>query len=254
MARDPVARVYDRVARFYDLYDTPMDWLGGARRRRRVLSQAQGRVLEVGIGTGRNTEHYPAGVRVTGIDLSGAMLGRARQRIERSGVVDSLVQGDAQRLPYPDATFDTVTATCVFCSVADPVAGLREVRRVVKPAGQVLLLEHVRPRNRAWLAVRCAEPADPAPVRTEHQPQDGRQRRRRRPAYHRGPARGDLAGDQSRVNRLTRCSSRQRTRHGSEQKTTSVWPSSAVWLLPSGTGMPHIGSICPGRGGLPCTR
>ena len=153
MSRDPVARVYDRVARFYDLYDTPMDWLGGARRRRRVLSHAEGRVLEVGIGTGRNTEHYRAGVRVTGVDLSGTMLSRARQRIKRSEVVDSLVQGDAQRLPYPDATFDTVTATCVFCSVADPVAGLREARRVVKPTGQVLLLEHVRPRHRVlgWL-------------------------------------------------------------------------------------------------------
>ena len=154
MSRDPVARVYDRVARFYDLYDTPMDWLGGARRRRRVLTRAAGRVLEVGIGTGRNIEHYPAGVQVTGVDLSGAMLLRARRRVAHGGGgVDGLVQGDAQRLPYPDAAFDTVTATCVFCSVADPVAGLREVRRVVKPTGQVLLLEHVRPRNRllGWL-------------------------------------------------------------------------------------------------------
>lgn len=153
MTGDPVARVYDRVARLYDLYDTPMDWLGGARRRRRVLARAAGRVLEVGIGTGRNTEHYPPGVHVVGIDLSGAMLARARRRVARGGVVDGLAQGDAQRLPYPDAAFDTVTATCVFCSVADPLAGLREVRRVVKPVGQVLLLEHVRPRNRVlgWL-------------------------------------------------------------------------------------------------------
>ncbi len=148
VSRDPVARVYDRIARFYDLYDAPMDWLGGARRRRRVLSRATGRVLEVGIGTARNAEHYPDGVRVTGIDLSRAMLRRARERVGRSGTVDGLVQGDAQRLPYPDATFDTVAATCVFCSVADPVQGLREVRRVVKPTGHVLLMEHVRPRNR----------------------------------------------------------------------------------------------------------
>lgn len=148
MSRDPVARVYDRVARVYDVYDAPMDWLGGARRRRRVLGGASGRVLEVGIGTARNAEHYPAGVRVTGIDLSAAMLGRARRRVAQRGLVDGLVQGDAQRLPYPDATFDTVTATCVFCSVADPVAGLLEVRRVVRPTGQVLLLEHVRPRGR----------------------------------------------------------------------------------------------------------
>lgn len=148
MRRDPVARVYDRVARFYDLYETPMDWLGGARRRRRVLAHAAGRVLEVGIGTGRNADYYPDGVQVTGIDLSEAMLVRARRRVTWGGVLDGLVRGDVQRLPFPDAAFDTVTATCVFCSVADPVAGLREVRRVVKPTGQVLLLEHVRPRNR----------------------------------------------------------------------------------------------------------
>lgn len=57
------------------------------------------------------------------------------------------MRGDVQHLPYRDAAFDTITATCVFCSVADPVAGLREVRRVVKPDGRVLLLEHVRPRT-----------------------------------------------------------------------------------------------------------
>jgi ubiquinone/menaquinone biosynthesis C-methylase UbiE len=151
-ARDPVARVYDRVARFYDIYDTPMDWLGGARRRRRVLSRATGRVLEVGIGTARNVEHYPPDVQVIGVDLSGQMLARARRRIATPGVatpgvLGGLVQGDAQRLPHPDAAFDTVAATCVFCSVADPVAGLREVHRVAKPTGQVLLLEHVRPRS-----------------------------------------------------------------------------------------------------------
>lgn len=153
MKEDPVARVYDRVARFYDLYDAPMDWMGGARRRRRVLARASGRVLEVGLGTARNAEHYPAGVRVTGVDLSRAMLLRAQRRTRPGGVVDGLVQGDAERLPHPDAAFDTVTATCVFCSVADPVAGLREVGRVVKAGGEVLLLEHVRPRNRVvgWL-------------------------------------------------------------------------------------------------------
>jgi ubiquinone/menaquinone biosynthesis C-methylase UbiE len=150
MPRDPVARVYDRVARFYDIYDTPMDWLGGARRRRRVLGRATGHVLEVGIGTARNVEHYPPEVQVTGVDLSGQMLARARRHVTSPGapgVLGGLVQGDAQQLPHPDAAFDTVTATCVFCSVADPVVGLREVRRVVKPTGQVLLLEHVRPRT-----------------------------------------------------------------------------------------------------------
>lgn len=146
--RSPVARVYDRVARVYDLYDAPMDWMGGRRRRARVLAAAKGKVLEVGIGTGRNLAHYPPVVHLTGVDLSAGMLSRAKARVRGGPLHAELVQGDAQAMPFPDAAFDTVTATCVFCSVADPIAGLREVRRVVRPDGRVLLLEHVRPRTR----------------------------------------------------------------------------------------------------------
>lgn len=142
-----VARVYNRVARFYDLYDAPMDWLGGTKRRKRVLRRAAGRVLEVGIGTGRNLPHYDPDVQLCGIDIADAMLARARDRATNSVALVTLLQGDVERLPFPCETFDAVTATCVFCSVPDPVAGLREVARVVRPDGQVLLLEHVRPRN-----------------------------------------------------------------------------------------------------------
>ena len=153
MATDRVARVYDRVARVYDYYDAPMDKMGGARRRQRVLADATGRVLEVGIGTGRNLEHYPSRIDLVGIDVSTQMLARASRRIVLSAGRAALVHGDAQRLPFPAESFDTVTATCVFCSVADPVAGLEEVARVVRRSGSVLRLEHVRPRSRVlgWL-------------------------------------------------------------------------------------------------------
>jgi ubiquinone/menaquinone biosynthesis C-methylase UbiE len=142
-----VARVYDRVARFYDLMEAPMDWMGGTERRRRVLSRATGEVLEIGVGTGINFEHYPAEVRLHGIDISAQMLRRARDRAERVGQSVTLEMADVEALPYADASFDTVTATCVFCSVGDPVRGLEEVRRVVRPQGRVLLMEHVRPEN-----------------------------------------------------------------------------------------------------------
>lgn len=142
-----VARVYDRVARFYDLMEAPMDWMGGTERRRRVLSRAVGDVLEIGVGTGINFEHYPPDVRLHGIDISEQMLQRARRRAERVGQSVTLERADVEALPYVDSSFDTVTATCVFCSVGDPVRGLEEVRRVVRPQGRVLLMEHVRPEN-----------------------------------------------------------------------------------------------------------
>lgn len=147
-AASPVARVYDRVAPLYDLYTSPMERLGGVQARRRLMALARGRVLEVGVGTGLNLEHYPDGVQLTGLDISGRMLERARRRAAALGRDLRLVEDDVEHLEFADHSFDTVTATCVFCSVADPVQGLREVRRVVRPDGQVLLYEHVRPSGR----------------------------------------------------------------------------------------------------------
>ncbi len=147
LTRRPAAVVYDRVAGVYDWYTAPMEALGGRRARQRMLARAHGRVLELGIGTGLNLAYYPPGVELTGIDISPHMLDRARQRAARLGVTAVLEVADIEALPYPDASFDTVTATCVFCSVDDPVRGLREAARVVRPDGQVLLYEHVRPHN-----------------------------------------------------------------------------------------------------------
>lgn len=157
-ASQEVAGTYDRVASVYDLFEAPMDWLGGTRRRRRVLAPARGETLEIGVGTGRNLAYYPPGVALTAIDLSPRMIARARRRAERLGSPVKLQQADVEQLPFEDDRFDTVTATCVFCSVADPIAGLREVRRVVRPEGRVLLLEHVRPRGRVlgWLFDRLS--------------------------------------------------------------------------------------------------
>jgi len=142
-----VARVYDRIAAVYDLFEAPMEWLGGQARRRRVVEGARGWVLEVGVGTGANLEHYRSDVDLVGVDIAERMLVRARDRARRLGRQAVLERADAQALPFDDNTFDTVVATCVFCSVADPIAGLREVARVVKLGGEVRLLEHVRPRN-----------------------------------------------------------------------------------------------------------
>ena len=149
-----VTRRYDRMAGVYDIYDAPMDWMGARRRRRRLVAQLEGRVLEAGVGTGKNIPYYPEDVEVTGIDVSAKMLARAEARARALDREVRLELADVTDLPFPDDSFDTTIATSVFCSVADPVSGLRELGRVTKPNGRILLLEHVRPRNRVggWFA------------------------------------------------------------------------------------------------------
>ncbi|WP_338833670.1 2-methoxy-6-polyprenyl-1,4-benzoquinol methylase, mitochondrial [Moorella humiferrea] len=131
---------YNHTALFYDWMDRmiPKEW------RRRVWQEAWGLVLEVGVGTGANFPFYPPGCRVTAIDFSPGMLARARQKLHLAGVPVDLKEMDVQHLEFGDASFDTVVATCVFCTVPDPVQGLKEVRRVCRPDGKIVLLEHVR--------------------------------------------------------------------------------------------------------------
>ncbi|MGM0557804.1 MAG: class I SAM-dependent methyltransferase [Myxococcota bacterium] len=135
---------YDRVAPVYDALEWVVEKVGFSRWRPRLWERAEGeRILEVGVGTGKNMAHYPDGRDITALDISPAMLERARRRADRHGVDVDLVEGDAQDLPFEDDTFDSAVHTFVFCSVPDPVQGLRELNRVVKPGGQLLMLEHV---------------------------------------------------------------------------------------------------------------
>jgi ubiquinone/menaquinone biosynthesis C-methylase UbiE len=136
---------YQRIAPFYDSIERLMEkrfrpW------REKVWQFAYGpRVLEVGVGTGKNMEFWPLNHGVTAIDLTPGMLNVARQRARNLGRQnDDLYLGDVQHLDLPSATFNTVVATFVFCSVPDPIQGLREIGRVVRPDGLILLLEHVR--------------------------------------------------------------------------------------------------------------
>jgi ubiquinone/menaquinone biosynthesis C-methylase UbiE len=126
-----------------------LGWLGErfggfAERRRRLLTAAEGRVVEIGAGNGLNFRHYPAGVEVVATDPDPHMLKRARKNARKAPVSVSLEQAPAEALPLPDASVDTVVSTLVLCSVPDQAVALAEAKRVLKPGGKLLFLEHVR--------------------------------------------------------------------------------------------------------------
>jgi ubiquinone/menaquinone biosynthesis C-methylase UbiE len=141
-------RRYDRQASTFDLMEWPIERLALGRLRRRLWSEVAGTmVLDVGAGTGKNLPYHPEGARTVAVDISPGMLERAARRAQRQGRDMDLILADAERLPFRDGAFDEAAATFVFCSVPDPVAGLREVRRVVRDGGRIHLLEHVRAGN-----------------------------------------------------------------------------------------------------------
>jgi ubiquinone/menaquinone biosynthesis C-methylase UbiE len=149
-ASDPTRRRYDRNAFCYDFLEAPMEWLRFRHWRKRLTETVSGsHALEVGVGTGKNFPYYPPGVRITAIDFSSRMLARARRRADAMEIDPELREMDVQRLDFQDNGFDTVFATFVFCSVPDPVKGLKELRRVCRPEGRLVLLEHMRPGNPA---------------------------------------------------------------------------------------------------------
>lgn len=147
MNSDKVRRKYDRIARVYDVLESPMEGLSFAGLRRDLLSRVRGRILEVGVGTGKNLPYYPAGVDLTGIDVSPRMLERAEAKARALGIRPVLRVMDVERMDFPGETFDTCVSTFVFCSVLHPREGLGEIRRVLKRGGRALFLEHVRSGN-----------------------------------------------------------------------------------------------------------
>lgn len=148
--KDRIRGAYDAFARWYDPAEAVLEAAGLRSLRRKLLSRARGKVLEVGIGTGRNLRWYRAGCEVTGVDLSEGMLTRAARRARRLGIDVELRQMDAEHLDFPEGSFDTVVDALSVCTYSDPVAALREMARVCKPDGHILLLEHGR-SDRPWL-------------------------------------------------------------------------------------------------------
>lgn len=145
---DLTGKRYDRLAPFYDAFEAPMELLRLAGWRKRLCDRVAGDcVLEVGVGTGKNLPYYPPKLEVTAIDVSPRMLVRARRKAVRLNLQISLLEMNVEHLAFADNAFETIFATFVFCSVGDPVKGLRELHRVCRPRGRLLLLEHMRPES-----------------------------------------------------------------------------------------------------------
>jgi len=145
LSQEELQHTYDQLAPDYDRMTFVERTLFGVdRHRRRLLNGITGRVLDVACGAGANFECFRKASHVTGIDLSQGMLDIARRKAEQMGLSIDLRVMDAQQLEFPDGSFDVVVSALSTCTFPDPVAALREMGRVVKPEGRILLLEHGR--------------------------------------------------------------------------------------------------------------
>ncbi len=158
---DKHAKSYDKQMQFFDriLFDDSRSW---------VCSQAIGDVLEVAIGTGLNLPFYPEHVRLTGIDLSPAMLEKARARASELSRSADLSEADAHALPFPDASFDTVVCTFSLCGIPDEGLAIAEMKRVLKPHGHLLLADHIAGSRRAVRAIQRILEVVTVPLGGEH--------------------------------------------------------------------------------------
>lgn len=149
-----VRRVWQRSAPGYDRQIAWFERTQLRGGREWLAARARGRVLEVAIGTGLDLPHYARDVELTGVDLSPAMLELATARAAQLGRAVDLRVGDAQRLEFADASFDTVVCALGLCTIPDPAAAIGEMRRVLVPGGRLLLLDHIRS---SWPPILAAQ-------------------------------------------------------------------------------------------------
>ena len=137
---------YNRIAHVYDSLTSVFEPFI-SKHRKELLCHSKGIVLEVGLGTGNSFKDYPEGSHVIAIDASRGMLQQAKQKNNQQNADAEILVENVQNLSFEDERFDTIFSSLVFCAVADPVKGLREMRRVIKKNGALLMLEHVRSQN-----------------------------------------------------------------------------------------------------------
>lgn len=148
---------YDRIAPLYDTMELLMEKgkMGNWRENlwEKVLDylpESGGILLEAGVGTGKNIQYYPENTEIYAIDFSKKMLQQAKKKAKAHDKEINFLEMDIQNLNFVDDYFDIIVTSCVFCSVPDPVKGLKELRRVCKPDGKIIMLEHMRTEKEPW--------------------------------------------------------------------------------------------------------
>ena len=141
-------RKYNRYSKVYDLFEKPVEKFKFSNLREKAHTFLKGKVLEVGIGTGKNILYYPDDIEVVGIDFSKGMLAKAQLKINKLTLSNvSLLEMDIENMKFEDESFDTVLSVFVFCTVPRPIIGLHEVYRVLKPGGKAVFIEHMKSAN-----------------------------------------------------------------------------------------------------------
>ena len=139
---------YDRIANVYNFFTGVKDINEMSTWTKMIIDNIEGEdVLEIGVGTGKVAVHYPDNLKVIGIDFSKKMLEKAKHEVKDKDNI-KLLEMDAQKLEFDDNAFDTVVASCVFCAIPDPIKGIKEMKRVCKPNGKIIMVEHVRSDKR----------------------------------------------------------------------------------------------------------
>jgi ubiquinone/menaquinone biosynthesis C-methylase UbiE len=137
-------KTYSTIAGLYDLLDLPFEYFRYRPLRRELWAGLEGRILDAGVGTGRNMAHYPADADMVGLDLSPAMLERAARRQKRLGAAAVLHKGNICETGFAEAEFDVIVSSFLFCVLDDPLqlSALRELRRICRPGGEIRILEY----------------------------------------------------------------------------------------------------------------
>jgi len=139
---------YDYIANIYDFISNGSEKRWFSKWKKQYFSPLKGNILEVGIGTGRSIEYYNNEAKVTGIDFSEKMLQKAEEKLDKLGIENIILKkGDVENLEFEDNSFDYVVTSCVFCSVPNPIKGLKEIKRVLKPTGELIMIEHMLSKN-----------------------------------------------------------------------------------------------------------